>query len=58
MKRQITRKTFTMTAVIGSIFFLTIVTLNTFMSSRQTSRATSEAVSEVSSFSPTERFTG
>ncbi|MCR5355999.1 MAG: GGDEF domain-containing protein [Lachnospiraceae bacterium] len=50
MKRQITRKTFILTAVVGGIVLMLMVIVNTLMTSRQTTTATNEAVSEVSSF--------
>lgn len=49
-KRQITRKTFILTAIIGGIALMTMVIINTFISSKHTVTATNEAVSEVSSF--------
>ncbi|MCR4740908.1 MAG: GGDEF domain-containing protein [Lachnospiraceae bacterium] len=49
-KRQITDKTILMTAVIGIMVVLTMVTANTLWSSRQTGAATDEAVSTVSYF--------
>ena len=50
MKKQITRKTFILTAIVGSIILMSMVISNTVITSRQTVTATSEAVSEVSSF--------
>ena len=49
-KKQITGKTFVLTAVIGGILLITMVIANTILSSRQTISATDAAVSEVSSF--------
>ena len=49
-KDRITRKTFVLTAVIGSLLLIFMVSANTIWSSRQTNVATDEAVSEVSSF--------
>ncbi|MBQ7564260.1 MAG: GGDEF domain-containing protein [Lachnospiraceae bacterium] len=48
--RQITEKTFVLTAVIGGILLISLVIGNTILSSRQTILATDEAVSEVSAF--------
>ncbi len=48
--RQITRKTFVFTAVIGSLLLVAIVIIGTVLANRQTMNATDEAVSEVSSF--------
>lgn len=52
MKRkvQITHRMLTMTAVLGSLLVMAMVTANSIWSSRQTSNATKEAVSEVSTF--------
>ncbi len=50
MKKQITRKTFITTAIVGSILLMAAVIVNAVMSTRRNSSATSEAVSEVSSF--------
>jgi len=50
MKKQMTRKTFILTAVIGGVLLMVMTIFNTFESSRQTVTATNEAVSEVSSF--------
>ena len=50
MKKQITRKTFILTAVVGGIILMTAVILNTVFTSIQTVNATNEAVAEVSSF--------
>ncbi len=49
-KRKITNKTFVLTAVIGSLLIMALLTVNTIWISRQTSTATDEAVSAVSSF--------
>lgn len=50
MKKRITRKTIILTAIIGGIMLLAMVTFNTIVSSRQMITATDDAVSEVSSF--------
>jgi diguanylate cyclase (GGDEF)-like protein len=50
MKKQITRKTFIVTAVVGGIVLMALVIINAIVSARQTTTATNEAVSEVSSF--------
>ncbi|MCR4849628.1 MAG: diguanylate cyclase [Lachnospiraceae bacterium] len=50
MKRQITRRSFILTAIIGGILLMTMVIINTYISYEQTVTATNEAVSEVSSF--------
>ena len=50
MRIWITRKTIILTAIIGGILLLAMVTFNTFVSSRQVIKATDDAVSEVSSF--------
>ena len=50
MKKQITRKTFILTAIIGGILLMAMVITNAVVSARQTTKATNEAVSEVSSF--------
>lgn len=50
MKKQITRKTFILTAVIGGVLLMAMVIFNTVVSTRQTTVATNNAVSEVSSF--------
>ncbi len=50
MKKLITRKTFILTAIVGAILLISMVIINTVLSSRQTIKATNEAVSEVSSF--------
>lgn len=49
-KKQITKKTFVLTAVIGSLLIMAMVIANTLWASRQTGAATDEAVSAVSSF--------
>lgn len=49
-KKQITNKTFLLTAVIGSLLIVTFVTLSTLWNSKRTGKATDEAVSAVSSF--------
>ena len=48
--RKITNKVFVMTAVIGSLIILLMLTANTLRASRKASSATEEAVSAVSSF--------
>ena len=50
MKKQITRKTFIATAIVGGILLIAMVIINVVVSAKQTTKATSEAVSEVSSF--------
>ena len=50
MKKQITRKTFILTAVFGGVLLMAMVIFNTVVSTRQTTVATNNAVSEVSSF--------
>ena len=50
MKKQITKKTFIFTAVIGGIILMSVVFINTLITTRQTAKATNEAVAEVSSF--------
>ncbi|MCR5310881.1 MAG: GGDEF domain-containing protein [Lachnospiraceae bacterium] len=50
MKKQITRKTFILTAAVGGFLLMATVIVNTVMSTRQTTIATNDAVSEVSSF--------
>ncbi len=50
MKTQITRKTIILTAIIGGILLMVMVTFNTIVSSIQVITTTDEAVSEVSSF--------
>ena len=49
-KKQITNKSIVMTAIIGSVLIIAMVTANTLWTSRKTDAATSDAVSEVSSF--------
>lgn len=49
-KKKITRKTLVLTAVIGSLFIMAMVSANTLWVSKQSSEATDEAVSAVSSF--------
>ncbi len=49
-KDRITRKTSVLTADLGSLLLIFMVSANTIWSSRQTNVATDEAVSEVSSF--------
>ena len=49
-KKKITNRTIVLTAVIGSIFVMAMITATTLWSSNQTGIATDEAVSEVSSF--------
>ena len=49
-KKQITNKTFVLTAVIGSLLIMIIVTANTLWTTKQTTDATDNAVSAVSSF--------
>jgi hypothetical protein len=49
-KKKITNKTFVLTAVIGSLIIVAMVTISALWNSRQTTDATDEAVSEVSSF--------
>lgn len=49
-KKKITNRTITLTAVIGSILVVSMITATTLWSSRQTGIATDEAVSAVSSF--------
>ena len=50
MKKQITRKTFIITAIVGGILLMAMIIINSVISARQTTDATNEAVSEVSSF--------
>lgn len=47
---KITNKTFALTAVLGSMLIVTLVSISAFRNSRQTNDATDEAVSAVSSF--------
>ncbi|MCR5099635.1 MAG: diguanylate cyclase [Lachnospiraceae bacterium] len=49
-KKQITTKTFVLTAAIGSLLITAMVIINTFWSAKQTGDATDDAVSAVSSF--------
>ncbi len=49
-KKKITIKTFVLTAVIGSLVIMAMVSANTLWVSKQSSEATDEAVSAVSSF--------
>ncbi len=49
-KRRITNKTFLLTAVIGSLLIVTLVTASTLWNAKKTGKATDEAVSAVSSF--------
>lgn len=49
-KKKITNRTITLTAVIGSILVMSMITANTLYSAKQTGIATDEAVYEVSSF--------
>ncbi|MCR5322957.1 MAG: hypothetical protein K6E85_06785 [Lachnospiraceae bacterium] len=49
-KRTITRKTFALTATIGSLLIVAFLAVNTLWASRQTVKATEDAVSAVSSF--------
>lgn len=49
-KKRITNRTFVLTALIGSLIVVSMVTANTVWSSRQTIVATDQAVSAVSSF--------
>ena len=49
-KRQITNRVFVLTAVLGSLLILAMMTANTIWASRQAGAATNEAVSAVSSF--------
>ena len=48
--KKITNKTIVLTAVIGSMLVVAMVTANTLWASKQTAAATDEAVSAVSSF--------
>ena len=50
MKKLITKKTFILTAVLGSIILMAMIISKAILSSKQTVTATNEAVSEVSSF--------
>ena len=49
-KKPVTNKTFLLTAVLGSLLIMAMVTANSVWASRQTLSATEEAVSAVSSF--------
>ncbi len=49
-KKTITYKTFFLTAIIGSLLIVALLSANTLRASRQSSNATDEAVSAVSSF--------
>ena len=49
-KRQISNRSFVLTAVLGSLLILAMMTANTIWASRQAGAATNEAVSVVSSF--------
>ena len=49
-KRRITNRTFLLTAVIGSLLVMALVTVNSIGSSSRTFRETEEAVSAVSRF--------
>ena len=49
-KKQITIKTFVLTAIIGSVLIMAMVSVNTFWSAKQTRGLTDDAVSSVSSF--------
>ena len=49
-KKQMTKRTFVLTAVIGSLLIVAMVIVNTLWASKQTVAATDEAVSAVSSF--------
>ena len=48
--KKVTNKTFVMTAVIGSLLIMALVTVKTLRFSKQTAMATDKAVSAVSSF--------
>ena len=50
MKRHITRKKFRITAIVGSIVLIAMISINSIVSANQATHATNEAVSEVSSF--------
>ena len=50
MQKQITKKTFILTAIVGGIILMAMVIVNAVVSTRQTTKATNAAVSEVSSF--------
>ncbi len=49
-KKKITTKTFVLTAVIGSLLIMVMVSANALRASKQAASATDEAVSAVSSF--------
>ena len=49
-KKSVTNKTFLLTAVIGSLLLMAMVTANSIWASKQTLSATDQAVSAVSSF--------
>ena len=49
-KKQITNKTIVLTAVIGAILVVILVSANSLWNARKTSIATDEAIHEVSSF--------
>ncbi len=49
-KKKITNKTFLLTAVIGSLLIVIMVTISTVRNAQKTALATDEAVSAVSSF--------
>ena len=49
-KKQMTKRTFVLTAVIGSLLIVAMVIVSTLWASKQTVAATDEAVSAVSSF--------
>lgn len=49
-KKSITNRTFLLTAVIGSLLIVTILTVSSLWNSKKTAMATDEAVSAVSSF--------
>ena len=49
-KKPITNKTFVLTAVIGSLLIMALVSVNSLWNARQTGKATDDAVSAVSSF--------
>ena len=49
-KKQITNRTFVLTAVIGSLLIMASITANTIWESKQAAALTDEAVSAVSAF--------
>ena len=49
-QKKISRRTFVLTAVFGSLLIMAMVIANSVWASNQTSTATDEAVSAVSSF--------